>query len=391
MTIAFLNRGFRPFFLGASVFAIIGMTTWMAVLLFSFPIELHNVTAFQWHAHEMIFGYAMAVIAGFLLTAAWNWTGRRTTDGLPLALLFALWVVARILMFGGTTLITWATAADLAFMAGLGIAIARPVIKTRQWRQAPILLMLLLLASTRLLFALGAIGVVDDGARIGVHGALYLVLGMVLFMGRRVIPFFTERGVGYETVPRNDRWNDIATLVIYPLFAISEVLLPYHVAGALLAALLLLLNTHRVLGWHTAGIWHRPLLWGLFIAVVMINLGFMMRALMPVTTVPALLPVHAYAVGGIGIITVSMMARVTLGHTGRNVHRAPPVMSLLLAGMLLATTGRVFMPLIDPAHFSFWILAAAGAWIASFLLFLVVFGPMLVQRRADEKPKPGSK
>jgi uncharacterized protein involved in response to NO len=269
-------------------------------------------------------------------------------------------------------------------MAGLAFAIARPVVLSRQTRQAPILLILLLLAAGRLTFALGALGMLDGGARTGVYGGLYLVLGMVLFMGRRVIPFFTQRGVEYDTEPRNDHWNDIATLVAYPLFAISEIFMPYHVVGALLAALLLLLNTLRVLGWHTTGIWRRPLLWGLFLAIVMINLGFMMRALMPVTAVPPLLPIHAYTVGGIGIITVSMMARVTLGHTGRNVHRAPPVMSLLLGGMLAAAIIRIFLPLIDPAHYLFWIWAAAGAWVASFLLFLVVFGPMLVSRRIDE-------
>jgi uncharacterized protein involved in response to NO len=381
---AFLSRGFRPFFLGGSIFAIAGMAAWMAIFIFAFPVELRNVTPFQWHAHEMIYGYAMAVIAGFLLTAAWNWTGRRTADGLPLAALFALWAAARIMMFGGTTLIAWATVADLAFMAGLVLAIARPIIKTRQARHAPVLLLLLLLAITRLVFTLGVVGVIDDGARTGVYGGLYLVLGMVLFMGRRVIPFFTQRGVEYDAEPRNDRWNDIATLVAYPLFAISEILFPFHVAGALLAGILLLLNTLRVLGWHTMGIWRRPLLWGLFVAVVMINLGFMMRALMPVTAVPPLLPIHAYTVGGIGIITLSMMARVTLGHTGRNVHRAPPVMNMLLGGMLLAATARIFLPLIDPTHYLFWIWAAAGAWMASFLLFLVVFGPMLVSKRINE-------
>ena len=332
----------------------------------------------------MVYGYAMAVIAGFLLTAAWNWTGRKTADGFPLAILFTLWVLARVLMFGGSSMVVWAALADLAFMAGLGLAIARPVIRTRQWRQAPILLMLSLLAISRLVFTLGVTGEIDSGARIGVYGGLYIVLGMVLFMGRRVIPFFTQRGVEYDTEPRNDHWNDVATMIAYPLFAISEILLPYHVVGALLAAVLLLLNTLRVLGWHTTGVWRRPLLWGLFLAVMMINLGFMMRALMPVTAVPPLLPIHAYTVGGIGIITVSMMARVTLGHTGRNVHHAPPVMNLLLGGMLLAAIIRIFLPLIDPAHYIFWIWAAAGAWVASFLLFLVVFGPMLVSKRIDE-------
>lgn len=361
------------------------MTAWLAVYLFAFPVELSAITLFQWHAHEMVFGYAMAVIAGFLLTAAWNWTGLKTAEGTGLAVLFALWVLARILMLNGTGFLLFATVADLAFMLGLMWAVGRPVLKTRQKRQAPVLLLLALLASARLVFHLGAEGIIADGARIGIHGGLYLVLGMLLFMGRRVIPFFTQRGVGYEVELRNDRWNDVATIIIYPLFLLSEVLLPYQFPGALLAGALFILNTSRVMGWHTMGIWQRPLLWGLFMSIVMINLGFLLRALMPVTAIPALLPVHAFAVGGVGIITVSMMARVTLGHTGRNVHRAPPVMTLLLGGMLVTATIRIFLPMIDPEHYSFWIGAAGTTWIASFLLFILVFAPMLISKRADEK------
>lgn len=389
---AFLSRGFRPFFLGASLFAVVAMSAWMAVFLFSFPVELDGVSVFQWHAHEMVYGYAMAVIAGFLLTAAWNWTGQKTASGLGLGLLFALWVLARILMLKGTVLLSWATAADLAFMAGLAVAVGRPVIQTRQTRQAPVLLLLTLLAAARLLFFLGAEGMVQDGVRIAVHGGLYLVLGMVLFMGRRVIPFFTERGVGYQVKLRNERWNDIATVTVYPLYLLTEILLPYSLLGAILAGALLILNTLRVMDWHTMGIWQKPLLWGLFISFVMINLGFLLRALMPVTAVPPFLHLHAYAVGGVGIITVSMMARVTLGHTGRDVHQAPRLMALILLGMLLTVTIRIFLPLIDNSHYNLWIGAAGATWIASFSLFIVVFAPMLLRQRVDEKaePKPGS-
>lgn len=378
------DRGFRPFFLGASVFAILTMANWMAVYLFHYPLETKGATLFQWHAHEMVFGYAVAVIAGFLLTAAWNWTGQKTASGAGLALLFSLWVLARILMMQGASMLVWATAADLAFMAGLAFAVGRPVIKTRQTRQAPVLLILALLATARLLFFLGAEGMVPDGARIGVHAGVYLVLGMVLFMGRRVIPFFTQRGVDYEVELNNERWNDVATIALFPLFLISEVLFPYHLAGALLAGALLILNTLRVLGWHTMGIWQKPLLWGLFVSFVMINLGFLLRALMPVTAVPPFLPVHAFAVGGVAIITLSMMARVTLGHTGRSVQQAPPVITLILGGMVLTAIIRIFLPLIDKTGYELWIGVAATTWIVSFLLFSVVFAPMLVSRRVDE-------
>jgi uncharacterized protein involved in response to NO len=378
------SRGFRPFFLGAIVFAVFAMADWMTVYLMYLPLDLRGVSIFEWHAHEMVFGYTMAVIAGFLLTAAWNWTGKETASGTPLAVLFLLWLLARLFMISGTGLLPFAAAADLLFMLGLGIAVTKPVIKVRQKRQAPIILMVALMMLANLCFYLGAAGFLEQGVRIGIYGGLYLSLGMVLFMGRRVIPFFTERGVGYEVQLRNDKWNDIASIILYPLFVVSEVFLPFHFIGALLAGGLFISNSLRVMGWHTLGVWQKPLLWSLFAAFIMINLGFLLRAMMAVTTIPDLLPVHAFAVGGIGIITVGMMARVTLGHTGRNVHRSPPVMTLLLAGMVLTTIIRIFLPLANPSWYRVWIGAAGITWIISFALFALVFSPMLWRPRAGE-------
>jgi len=377
------SRGFRPFFLGASVHAILTMLAWLAVYRYGWPLEIGSLTPAQWHAHEMLYGYALAVIAGFLLTAAWNWTGRETASGPALALLLATWATARALMLPGTRLMWVAAVADLLFMVGLIIAVGRPIIRVRQKRQAPVLVLLALLAAANLCFYLGAAGRVEHGAYWGVHGGLYLVLGMVLFMGVRVIPFFTERGVGYQVQLKRQRWNDIATFAAFPLFALSELLFPRQLPGALLAAALLVLNSLRVSGWHTLGIWQKPLLWGLFGAFLLINLGFLLRALMPVTAIPDFLPVHAFAVGGIGLVTISMMARVTLGHTGRNVHQAPPVTTLLLLGMVLAMILRVFLPLVDMANYGLWIALSGGVWIATFCLFLVVFAPMLLRPRVD--------
>ncbi len=379
-------RGFRPFFLGASVFAIASMVMWLLVYRFGLQLDLAGLSIFQWHAHEMLYGYAMAVIAGFLLTAAWNWTGQETASGAGLALIFIFWVVARVLMANGTRFLVYAAAADLLFMLGLGIAVARPIIKVRQKRQTMVLLIIALLAAANLLFYLGVTGLVDQGARLGNHSGLYLVLGMVLLMGRRVIPFFTKGGVDYPVEMKNARWNDIATSILFPAFLISEVLFPRHAAGALLAAGMFLSNSLRVNGWHTLGVWQKPLLWGLFASFIMINLGFLLRAMMAVTALPEFLPVHAFAVGGIGIITMSMMARVTLGHTGRSVHQAPPVMAFLLGAMVLTTTIRIFLPLMDPGHYQLWITVSGIMWIISFSLFSIIFIPMLLRPRADTKP-----
>jgi uncharacterized protein involved in response to NO len=379
--LAFLSRGFRPFFLGASVFAIVTMASWLSVYHFGLRLSLDGLSIFQWHAHEMLFGYAMAVIAGFLLTAAWSWTDQETASGAGLALIFALWVLARILMINGTGYILYAAAADLAFMAGLAMAVARPIIKVRQKRQAMVLLLVFLLTAANLLFYLGVIGAVDQGVYLGIQGGLYLVLGLVLFMGRRVIPFFTERGVGYPVELKNSRRNDIATFILFPAFMVSEIFFQRHVAGALIAAGLFVSNSIRVHGWHTLGIWQKPPIWGLFVSFLMINLGFLLRALMPVTALPDYLHIHAFTVGGIGVVTMSMMARVTLGHTGRNIYRAPGLMAVLLACIVLTALIRVFFPLFDPANYQLWIVVAGIMWMISFSLFSIIFIPMLLKPR----------
>jgi len=382
----FLMRGFRPFFLGAAVLAILTMITWMGVYLFQWPIGIAGISTFQWHAHEMIFGYSIAVIAGFLLTAARNWTGQETLAGAGLGWLFASWALARLLMLAGTHLILYAAIADITFILALGVAVARPIVKVRQKRQAPVLLILGLLLVANVAFYLGAAGLLNQGARWGVHGGLYLVLGIILFMGSRVIPFFTKGGVEYPVEIKNTRWNDIATFITYPLFALFEIFFPQHAAGALLAAGLTISNSIRVSGWHTLGIWQKPLLWGLFAAFIMINLGFLLRAMSLVTAISNVLPIHAFAVGGVGIITLSMMARVTLGHTGRNIHQAPTVVTPVLIAMVLAATVRVFLPLLDPAHYQLWIAVSASLWIVSYALFAGFFIPILLKPRADGKP-----
>jgi len=377
---------FRPFFSGAIVMAILAMIAWMGVYLFHLPVDVSGISIFQWHAHEMIFGYSMAVIAGFLLTAARNWTGQETLVGAGLAWLFASWLLARLLMLAGMQLIALAALADLLFMLGLAIAVTRPIVSVRQKRQAPVLLIVGLLTAANALFYLGATGLLSQGVNWGIYGGLYMVLGMVLFMGSRVIPFFTERGVGYSVEMKNARWNDVTTFILYPLFLLVEVFNPNHAAGAVLAAGLALSNSIRVMGWYTPGIWKKPLLWGLFAAFIMIILGFGLRALALVSTMPTFIPVHAFAVGGVGMITVAMMARVTLGHTGRNIHQAPVIVTPMLASMLLAAIVRVFLPLIAPSHYILWVSISATLWILSFVLFASAYLPMLLKPRVDGKP-----
>ena len=156
--------------------------------------------------------------------------------GKALAVLFALWLLARLLSTDGTNYTPYAAAAELAFLTGLLVALSRAFLQVRQQRQAPVIALLGLFIVADVLFWLGAAGWLTDGARLGVYGGLYVALGMVLYMGRRVIPFFTARGVGYEVHLRMERWVDFGMTGLFPLFMLSELLLPLHPLGAGLAA-----------------------------------------------------------------------------------------------------------------------------------------------------------
>jgi uncharacterized protein involved in response to NO len=384
----FWRKGYRPFFLGAAAWAVIAMAEWMSIYLLELPLELRHVTVFEWHGHAMIFGYAAAVIAGLLLTIAREWTGLRAATGPWLMLLFGLWLLARVLSAGGSAAQPWAAGAEIAFIAGVMIALGRAFLKVRQQRQAPVMLLLGLFLAADIAYWLGAFGWLQGGAHLGVYGGLYVALGMVLYMGRRVIPFFTARGVGYEVHLKIERWVDLGMAWLFPLFIVSELGFPLHPAGAALAAGLLYLNSRRVMGWYTLGIWQKPLLWGLFASFIMVNLGFLLRALMPFTEVPERLPVHAFALGGIGILTVSLMARVTLTQADRDVDRPPRYVAVITAGMILATLARIFLPLAAPAGYDTWILVAGTIWIISFLLFTMAFAPMLLGRPPAKSQKP---
>lgn len=168
---ALFNLGF-DLFLGATWFAVVSMALWMAVYRFHYPLALDGISASQWHAHEMLYGYAIAVIAGFLLTSIRNWTGLATLTGLPLALAFGLWLAARLMMLLGTDALVLAACADLLFMLVLIVACAVPILRVRQWRQMAILSKLLMLGIGNALFYAGALGLHEDGLRWSLYGAL---------------------------------------------------------------------------------------------------------------------------------------------------------------------------------------------------------------------------
>ena len=381
--IAILNLGFRPFFAGAALFSVLSTLVWMGVYVFGWHWQ-PALPAVTWHAHEMIFGYGMAVIAGFLLTAVKNWTGVQTLYGLPLLLLFLSWLTARLLLLAGDAgLLAWAALADGLFNLLLVVALAWPVFKVRQFKQFGIVSKVLLLMLANLLFYSGVLGTYPWGEQAGLYSGVYLIMALIFVMSRRVLPFFIERGVGQAVTLTNRAWLDGASLFLFVGFWLADIVEPDSLPVAVLAGLLCILHAMRLAGWYAPGIWRHPLLWVLFLAYAALVVGFALKVAVYVFGILPFLPLHAFTYGGIGLFTLGMMARVTLGHTGRNILEPPAAVAWMFGLLVTGSVIRVVLPLLDVAHYVLWIGFSQVLWVLAFSLFLWVFLPMLLQPRTD--------
>ena len=375
--------GFRPFFVAAGLFSVLAMAAWALFFhtLLSLPVQA--LPPYQWHAHEMLYGFVLAVVSGFLLTAVRNWTGVQTLQNRGLAALLGCWLMARLGMLAGPEFLLVAALFDVAFNLGLLIALAQPVFKVRQWTQVGILSKILLLGVCNVLFYLGLAGYLALGVSWGLYGGLYLVIALVMTIGRRVVPFFIEKGVQGPADVRNSRFLDIASLVFFVGFAACDLLIQPLIAGYFAAALVLV-SLWRLYNWHAPGIWSRPLLWGLYVAFIFLVIGFALFALLPYSGfVTRSLALHAMSVGGIGLITLSMMSRVSLGHTGRSIHEPLPFTGLAQVLVLAGAFMRIFPEMLAPEHHVTWMLLAQLLWIAGFGLFSAVYAPLLLRPRID--------
>ena len=385
------DSGFRPFFLAAGVFSIFAMIVWMLVLDGRLDAYPQVLTPSLWHAHEMLFGYSYAIIAGFLLTAVNNWTGLKTTNRRFLLIIFCCWLAARVLLIIPATPLIVVAAADIAFNALITVSVSRPIIKVKQWRQMAIVGKLVLLFTFNLMFYLDALAVLElggvgQGSRWAVYGAFYTIIALILTMSRRLIPFFTEKGVGYSIVLRQSKLIDVTSLVAMLVFLLAEVFGLWPGSAVWMAALLFLLHSVRLYFWYTRGIWGKPLLWSLFLSYGFIVSGFLLYALAAFWPIAPFLPLHVFALGGVGMVTVSMMARVALGHTGRDIHQPPNLLIYAFLLLLAATIVRVAFPLFFVPYYVLWIQLSASLWVLAFALFVFCYWPILLQSRIDGRP-----
>ena len=379
--LAFLELGFRPFFLGAGVLAIATIILWAGIYFFELSLPISLINPVQWHAHEMIYGYALAVISGFLLTAVKNWTGIPTLSGAGLLLLFLLWVAARICFVMFDSFIILTAVFETLFSIVLLIAVSRPVIAVKQWKQMAIVSKLFLILVFNGFFYCGVFGWMDRGLDWGIYGGLYLVLGLILTMGRRVIPSFIESGVDDSVSLFNSKWLDISSMLLFLGFFVCEVFLNYPALSAWLAFLLFIVNAVRLIGWHTAGIWRKSLLWSIYLSFWFITLGFLLFAVADWSGISKYLAIHAFAYGGIGLMTIGMMSRVALGHTGRKVSEPPAVAAIVFALLIAGALVRVILPIISIVNYDIWIGLSQLLWVIAFAIFVVTYMPILIKPR----------
>lgn len=380
-----LQIGFRIFFLGAAIYAVVSMIFWNIFYVMGKNIFV-AMPLTVWHGHEMVFGFTMAVIAGFLLTAVMNWTGMQTLSGAPLLVLFLLWVSARILAFMPASFPIWPMAfCDTAFLVFLSVAIMKPIIAAKQWKQSAVFSKLLLLLAAGIVFYIGLFQSDLIVERKALRFATYMILSLVLTISRRVLPFFIEKGVGYSVNLRNNFGIDMASLALLIAFSIIDVFWPQRIVIAILSFSLFFIHAWRLSGWYTSGIWKKPLLWILFIGYGFIIIGFLLKTMAALGQRPDDSAMHAFTAGGIGVFIVGMMSRVSWGHTGRNIAEAPPQLPLIFLPIIIGACIRVFFPIFNESRYVLWIALSQILWIVGFSLYIYYYYKVLTFARVDGK------
>lgn len=386
---ALFSFGFRPFFLFGAIWAAVAMALWIPMLSghVMLPTRFDPVS---WHAHEFLFGYLGAIIAGFLLTAVPNWTGRLPVVGWYLAGLFALWVVGRLAV---ATSALWpvgvAAGVDLAFPLVLGVMILREIIAGKNWRNLVVLALLTVFLLANLIFhieaARGEVAAQGIGMRIGISA----VIMMISVIGGRVIPSFTRNWLVQQKsdrlpVPPMQRF-DKATLAITVLGLGFWVVAPdYRIAGVALL-LIGILHFMRLLRWQGVRTHAEPLLWILHLAYAFVPLGAVLEGV-SILQSDAFLTVaaqHLWMAGAFGLMTLAMMTRATLGHTGQTLHAGHGSLAIYLA-LIGSVIARLCAAFWADAAMIFYV-ASGILWIGAFAGFAVVYGPCLM----TPKPKRG--
>jgi uncharacterized protein involved in response to NO len=384
---ALLRGGFRPFFLGGALWALVVLALFVTALrgAITLPTAFDLVT---WHRHEMLFGYLGAVIAGFLLTAIPNWTGRLPIAGAQLAALVGLWVAGRIAILCSA----WigppvAAALDVGFLLVLAFVAGREVLVARN-SNLPVVGLVVILAVANGLDHAEAMGVgLPTG--LGYRLAIGLIVMMIGLIGGRIIPSFTCNWLKKQNapirLPAQPTSFDTATLALTALALIAWAVAPGFVLSGVMLLLAGMAQAARLLRWQGIRAAREPIVAILHIAYLWIPIGLLLLG-MSITTgrFSQSAALHALTAGAMGGMTLAVMTRATRGHTGRDLTAGPATVAIYVL-ITLAAAIRVASPLL-PIDYMAAIDLASIAWIGAFALFLIVYGPMLALPRPDGKP-----
>lgn len=377
---ALFALGFRPFYLLASVFAALSVPLW--ALQFSGWLAHPYLAGPIWHAHEMLFGFTLAVIVGFLLTAGRNWTNLPTLSGAPLAALAALWVVARVLVL--TPYAVAAAVANVAFPLAAAVALAVPFFKAKNKRNYFFVALLVLLAAAAAVVHLSQLGLVNAPAFGSIQVALDVVLFILAVMGGRVIPMFTNNGVPGAHAAKQPVVEKAALGTVLALLA-ADLLGAQGAPLAVIAAAACAAHAWRWTLWQPWKTLRVPLVWVLHLAYLWVPVHLLLRSLAALGQVAPSIATHALTVGAIGGLIIGMMTRTARGHTGRPL-RADLAEIACYVLVLLAAGVRVGGPLFAPAHTVQAVLGSAFLWSAGFGLYALRYWPVLSRPRIDGRP-----
>lgn len=385
--LAVFGHGFRPFFLLTAIWALASLAVWLLALSGA-PLPEGPLAIARWHAHEMIAGFIGAAMGGFLLTAIPNWTGRPAYAGWPLIGLAALFVIARLVLLPGAPFPATLTAIiALLPLPGLLLMVLPALIKERTARLfgPPALILVFWVGDLLMLGDMAGwwTGMFAAGRLLALDVALVLV-GLI---GGRIVPTFTLNALRAAGTPREaprDNWPDRAAIMALVVMAVVDLLAPDGLAAGMISALAAALVLLRMSRWHGLMTLRQPIVWVLHLAYLLIGVALATKAAWLLAGADwASGWLHLQAVGAIATMILAVMTRATLGHTGRDLVVAPPVV-LAYALLPLAALLRAFGPLVMTASAAY--LLAGLAWVGAFGIFLAVFGPMLLSPRADGKP-----
>lgn len=379
----FWSEGLRPFFLFGAAFAALSIPLWVLLVSGSFELPMRG-GPLVWHVHEALFGFVTAAIAGFLTTAVPQWTGREPLKGSLLVLLVLLWVIGRAAWLVSEALPVWLVAAvDVAFLPALCLALAAGIVQRRQWRNLPVLAMVLTLAAGNLLIHLSFAEVIADGETLGFHLSLFAVILLVTIIGGRIVPTFTRNALQNAGRPGIIYNSPILNIVCNAAVALAGVLItfaPGHGVSGVAALAAAALSLIRLAGWRGWSVSAMPLVWVLHLGYLWLPVGFALYAAAILEAgVPAGAAIHALSVGAAATMILAVTTRASLGHTGRAlVAPRPAVVAYLL--LTLAAIARVAAA-VGPDAFTPLLHVSAACWCLAFLIFFAVYLPILTGRR----------